>query len=73
MIRDGHNNTSLFVGTEVEHTPAYGLRTLFVVGIQDLELIEAAYVAHKCKHIYFGANHSFPRLEIESPKVVSSS
>jgi hypothetical protein len=59
MNREGHNNASIFVGTEVEHTPAYGLKTLFVVGIQSVELIDAAYIAHKCEHIYFGANQSF--------------
>lgn len=59
MDRPGHNNASIFVGTEVEHTPAFGLKTLFVVGIQSVELIEAAYTAHKCEHIYFGANQSF--------------
>lgn len=59
MKRDGHHNVSLFVGTEVEHTPAYQLKTLFVIDIQPIELINAAYVAHKCEHIYFGANHSF--------------
>lgn len=59
MNREGHNSASLFVGTEVEHSPAYGLKTLFVVGVQPIELIEAAYVAHQCTHIYFGANQSF--------------
>ena len=59
MDRPGHNKVSLFVGTEVEHTPAFGLKTLFVVGIQPVELIDAAYTAHKCTHIYFGANASF--------------
>jgi len=62
MNREGHNNASIFVGTEVEHSPAFGLKTLFVVGIQSAELIEAAYIAHKCEHIYFGANQSFPRI-----------
>jgi len=60
MNRQGHNNTKLFVGAEVEHTPAYGQKTLFVVGVQDQDLIEAAAIAHKCTHIYFGANQSFP-------------
>lgn len=59
MNRNGHNNVKLFVGKEVEHTPAHGLKTLFVVDIQDIVLIEAAYSAHKCEHIYFGANQSF--------------
>ena len=59
MNRNGHSNASLFVGTEVEHSPAHGAKTLFVVGIQPTELIEAAYIAHRCEHIYFGANQSF--------------
>ena len=66
MNREGHNNASIFVGTEVEHSPAFGLKTLFVVGIQSAELIEAAYIAHKCEHIYFGANQSFPRIDTNS-------
>ncbi len=66
MNRTGHNNISVFVGTEVEHTPAYGQKTLFVVGIQPYELILAAANAHKCAHIYFGANQSFPKLDTNS-------
>ena len=66
MNREGHKNASIFVGTEIEHTPAFGLKTLFVVGIQSVELIEAAYIAHKCEHIYFGANQSFPRIDTNS-------
>ena len=46
-----------FVGTEVEHTPAYGLKTLFVTGIQPVEHI--ALNLQGCEHIFFGANHSF--------------
>jgi hypothetical protein len=66
MNRSGHNNASLFVGTEVEHSPVHGQKTLFIVGIQPQELIEAAFIAHKCTHIYFGANQSFPKLETNS-------
>ena len=66
MNRNGHDNTSLFVGTEVEHTPVYGQKTLFVVGIQPQELIEAAFIVHKCTHIYFGANQSFPNIGTNS-------
>ena len=64
MNREGHTNASIFVGGEVEHTPARGLKTLFVVGLQEVELIDAAYTAYKCKHIYFGANQSFPYIGI---------
>jgi hypothetical protein len=60
MDRPGHEDTKFFVGTEVEHTPAYGMRTLFVVGVQDPTKIHANALAHNCEHIYFGANQSFP-------------
>ena len=50
---------NFFVGTEVEHTPAFGMRTLFVTGVQSGSDIQARALAYKCKHIFFGANHSF--------------
>ena len=63
MIRAGHEEVSFFIGTEVEHTPAFGLRTLFVVGVQDPQIIQQEYINNNCEHIYFGANQSFPKLE----------
>lgn len=71
MNRDGHEHIKFFIGTEVEHTPAFGMRTLFVVGIQsvqDLQQIlnnENSYLdtAKHIKHIYFGANMSFPKYD----------
>jgi hypothetical protein len=50
---------AFFLGQEVEHTPMQGQRTLFVVGVQKTEFIRATAMAHKCQHIYFGANQSF--------------
>lgn len=58
---------SMFIGEEVENTPAKGMRTLFVVGVQDpLELglvlqkeNDLVSESEKIKHIYFGANQSF--------------
>jgi hypothetical protein len=50
-------NVAFFIGNEVEHTPAFGLRTLFVTGIQPVEYI--ALNLQGCEHIFFGANHSF--------------
>ena len=64
MNRDGHNDVSFFIGTEVEHTPAFGLRTLFVVGVQDPQIVLQEFNNNDCKHIYFGANQSFPELDI---------
>ena len=62
MNRDGHENTRFFFGNEVEHTPAYGRYTLFVVGVQDIEHIRLRLTVGSApvEHIYFGANQSFP-------------
>lgn len=59
MNREGHTDVSFFVGTEVERSPAFGARTLFVVGIQAVADIVAQAQQHNCQHIYFGANHSY--------------
>jgi hypothetical protein len=58
--REGHkDNTKFFVGTEVEHTPAYGQKTLFVVGLQNYKEILSRALNNGCGHIYLGANQSF--------------
>ena len=59
MDRKGHDNVVYFVGSEVEFTPAYSMRTLFVVGIQDADEIIRTAQKHECRHIYLGANQSF--------------
>ena len=64
MNREGHENTKFFYGTEVEHTPAFGMPTLFVVGIQEQE-----WIGHHLNgrgHIYFGANQSFPNYDTDA-------
>ena len=53
------SNVKYFVGSEVEHTPAYGMRTLFVTGVQPVDEIEFWYGKEQCEHIFFGANHSY--------------
>ena len=63
MNREGHDNVSLFIGTEIEHTPAFRKRTLFVVGVQDSQIIQQVAKNNNCEHIYFGANQSFPNIE----------
>jgi hypothetical protein len=60
MNREGHENIKFFYGTEVEHTPAFGKKTLFVVGVQSADDIAANIQG--CEHIYFGANQSFPNI-----------
>jgi hypothetical protein len=51
------DNVVFFIGNEVEHTPAFGMRTLFVTGVQSREDIAANLQG--CEHIFFGANHSY--------------
>ena len=53
-----------FVGTEIEKTPAFGMKTLFVVGVQDAAVIINLVKNNDCTHIYFGANQSFPKLAV---------
>ena len=53
------NDAKFFVGTEIEHTPAYGMRTLFVVGLQDSTDIAIQCTMNRCDHIYLGANQSY--------------
>ena len=65
MNRAGHDNIDFFIGTEVEHSPAFGLKTLFVIGVHDPETVLTKFQDNKCEHIYFGANQSFPRLETD--------
>jgi hypothetical protein len=71
MKRDydtGESSTvTFFIGNEVEHTPAYGMVTLFVTGVQPIEDIESFLSDQNSytdtnkhiRHIFFGANHSF--------------
>jgi hypothetical protein len=61
MNREGHKDTKFFYGTEVEHTPALGKKTLFVVGVQSVDDIAANIQG--CEHMYFGANQSFPKID----------
>ena len=65
MERPGHQDISMFVGTEVEHSPAFGQKTLFVVGILDSTKIIIEAQRQACTHIYFGANQSFPCLDVD--------
>lgn len=53
---------SFFVGHEIERSPAYGMRTLFVVGEQSPDEILSLAEQHKTEHVYFGANMSFPNI-----------
>jgi hypothetical protein len=61
------DSITFFTGVEIERTPAFGMKTLFVVGTHDpstiLEMVadSRSYTddSNHIKHIYFGANQSF--------------
>ncbi len=61
MKRDYNQGESdsavFFFGKEVEHTPAFSMDTLFVVGIQATDDIVQHLIGRT--HIFFGANHSY--------------
>jgi hypothetical protein len=61
MRREGHESVDFFTGAEVEHTPAFGKPTLFVVGYHIQEEIEQALLRYPrdIDHIFFGANDSY--------------
>ena len=71
MKRDYETGTKqkviFFTGVEVEKTPAYGMKTLFVTGTQPCDVIQKHYDEEQCEHIFFGANHSYdpPKDSIE--------
>lgn len=54
-----HEEVHFFTGHEIEKTPAKGMYTLFVVGVQSIDDINAR-LSEDIEHIYFGANQSFP-------------
>ena len=64
MNRPEHDNTKFFIGTEVEHTPAYGKKTLFVIGVQNYRDILSIVADQHIEHVYFGANMSFPKIAV---------
>jgi len=55
------DNVQFFIGNEVEHTPAYGMPTLFVTGVQSVDDIALNLTKGNkpIRHIFFGANHSY--------------
>jgi hypothetical protein len=69
MNREGHDQVDFFIGKEVEHSPAYGHRTLFVVGVHNEQVVTTLAKNSDCSHIYFGANQSFPNPEINNAEV----
>ena len=63
MKRDYETGVSdtpiFFTGVEVEKTPAFNIKTLFVTDVQNYNEIMKHYTNEQCEHIFFGANHSY--------------
>ncbi|MGY8864387.1 MAG: hypothetical protein ACKVJK_02030 [Methylophagaceae bacterium] len=63
MKRDYETGVSdtpiFFTGVEVEKTPAFDMKTLFVTDVQNYNEIMKHYTNEQCEHIFFGANHSY--------------
>ena len=63
MKRDYETGVSdapiFFTGVEVEKTPAFNMKTLFVTDVQNYNEIMKHYTNEQCEHIFFGANHSY--------------
>jgi len=56
---DERQGVVYFTGYEVEHTVAYGMFTLFVVGTPPVEEILVQARQHNVEQIYFGTSQSF--------------
>src|SRR5574337_831290 len=59
MNLEEQSKVTFFIGPEVEHTPAYSKKTLFVVGKPNVARIETLAREYKVPHIFLGANLSF--------------
>jgi hypothetical protein len=53
------SDVNFFTGVEIEHTPAYGQKTLFIVGVHPTDIVESLAKNKEVTHLFFGANHSF--------------
>jgi len=62
------NDVDFFTGIEIEHSAAYSMETLFVVGLQNPAEVLVLAKQNKVKHVYFGANQSFNPRSVEELK-----
>ena len=76
MKRDYKNgvksDVAFFVGAEVERTPTEGMKTLFVVDLQRTATVLRHAEKNSCKHIYFGANHSYKVMNGQEVQSIAS-
>jgi hypothetical protein len=70
------DNVEFFIGKEIEKTPAFNMKTLFVVGVHSPTVIENILLPHQgvlssgnnIRHIFFGANHSYNPADYDEHK-----
>lgn len=56
----GNESVKAFTGLEIEHTLAYGKKTLFLASNGfDTEQVLALATLHDCEAVYYGANRTF--------------
>jgi len=60
---DGLTPVDFFTGVEVENSPAAGMDTLFVVGLQPVSTVLSLASENNIRHIYIGANMSLHDIE----------
>lgn len=60
---EGRQQVDYFIGTEVEHTPMKGERTLFVVGIKPVDEIVSR--VDNLRHIYLGTSQCFKPVSLD--------
>lgn len=72
MLQDRQTRT-FFTGIEVEHTIAYGTRTLFIVGTPSIEqitneIIDLAEDGYEVEHLYFGTSQTYKNIDLDTAK-----
>lgn len=66
MDYENRKHYEYFIGKEVERSTAYGMETLFVVGVKPVPDIVKLAFHHGVDHIFLGAHQSFnPRTDDE--------
>jgi hypothetical protein len=66
FVRKGYEEADFFIGPEIEHTTAFGKKTLFVRGLQETSIVEELAREHKASHIFIGCSRSFDSLELRN-------
>lgn len=57
------SKVAFYIGNEATHTNANSAKTLFIVGLKNIDLILSLVAEHKCSHVYLGTKQTFLRGE----------